>query len=91
MQDFEGFHDIMEEKTISLVPGDRYLIYTDGLIEATDLEKNAYGFGRLNRLLQNDADSGPEQLINKIIDDIRSFTGDAPDYDDLTLCAFKVY
>ncbi|HAJ79909.1 MAG TPA: hypothetical protein DCO75_09065, partial [Fibrobacteres bacterium] len=36
----DKFASILEEKSIPLVSGDRYLIYTDGLIDATDPEKN---------------------------------------------------
>jgi sigma-B regulation protein RsbU (phosphoserine phosphatase) len=90
MQDVEMFADVMEEKNIPLISGDRYLLYTDGLIEAVNPQNKSYGYGRLHTLLTHDTTSNPEQLIDKIITDIRTFTNGAPDHDDLTLLSFRV-
>lgn len=90
MQDVNLFTDITEEKTIPLISGERYLIFTDGLVEAADTKGDSYGLPRLNNLLAHDNDSSPGTLIDKIITDVRSFTKGAPDHDDLTLLCFKV-
>ena len=89
-RDMEQFAANMEEKTIPLVSGDSYMIYTDGLIEATNPQKQPYGFARLNTLLPQQRTCSSEEMVAAVIDDFRSFTGDAPDYDDLAFCIFKV-
>ena len=38
-----------EEQSVPIEPGDLVLLYTDGLVEATDFRTEAYGFGRLER------------------------------------------
>jgi PAS domain S-box-containing protein len=91
MRETHAFAGMMEEKIIPLVAGDRYLVYTDGLIDASDTQKNSYGFARLQTLLSRDRDSEPEQLINGIMADIKSFTHGAPYNDDLTILALRVY
>ncbi len=86
----ESFSGMLEEKSIPLVSGDRYLLYTDGLIEATDPQKNTYGFSRLQLLLSRDRDSDPATLIDLIMNDIKKFSRGEPYHDDLTILAFQV-
>jgi phosphoserine phosphatase RsbU/P len=86
----DEFAKRMEEITIPLIHGDRFLIYTDGLTEATDPEKNNYGIKRLTKLLADDQDSNPEQLISVIMDDIKDFTCESPYHDDLTILCMQV-
>jgi sigma-B regulation protein RsbU (phosphoserine phosphatase) len=91
LQEEKAFSGMLEEINIPLVPGDRYLIYTDGLIDANDPQKNSYGFARLQQLLSRDRDSSPEHLMNMLMADIKKFTRGAPYHDDLTILALQVY
>ena len=86
----EKFREVIEEKAIPLKKGDRFLIYTDGLVDASDPQKNTYGFHRLCGLLARDTDSDAEALIAAIMADIKSFTRGAPYHDDLTILALQV-
>jgi PAS domain S-box-containing protein len=86
----EDFAKIIEEKTIPLNRGDRFLIYTDGLTDATDPDRNMYGLKRLVTLLSSDHDSTPEQLISIIMNDIKEFTQESPYHDDLTILCMQV-
>jgi PAS domain S-box-containing protein len=91
MRDTDPFAGMMEEKIIPLVAGDRYIIYTDGLIDASDPQKNAYGFARLQMLLSRDRDSDPQRLIGALMNDINSFSRGTAYSDDLTILALQVY
>jgi sigma-B regulation protein RsbU (phosphoserine phosphatase) len=86
----EKFGELIEEVSIPLKQGDRFLIYTDGLIDASDPQKDTYGFHRLSQLLAGDKDSDAEALIAVIMADIKSFTRGAPYHDDLTILALQV-
>ncbi|MBD3322430.1 MAG: PAS domain-containing protein, partial [Chitinivibrionales bacterium] len=88
--DPEAFASMIDEVRITLDNGSRFLIYTDGLTEATDPVKNSYGSQRLHSLLSQDQDSSPDQLIEKIMTDVSEFTQDSPYHDDLTILAMKV-
>jgi sigma-B regulation protein RsbU (phosphoserine phosphatase) len=90
LPDADSFSAAIDELTIVLVPGDHFFIYTDGLTEAFDPKKNTYGTERLMNVLSEYGGSTPEQLIDTIIKDIKSFTQGAPYHDDLTLIAFSV-
>lgn len=90
IHDMDTFASMTEEKILDLEEGDSYLLYTDGVTEATDDQKNGYGFGRLKTVLEHYRDSLPEACVAAIADDIRTFTGGADRSDDLTILAFRV-
>jgi PAS domain S-box-containing protein len=91
LQEKNAFSGMLEEISIPLIPGDRYLIYTDGLIDAADPQRNSYGFARLQQLLSRDRGSSPEHLMDLLMTDIKNFTRGAPYHDDLTILALQVY
>ncbi len=84
------FRTLLEEVTIPLKAGDRYLIYTDGLLEAMDPERKTYGLSRLKSMLALDDDNDPEIMLKLILDDVKMFTRNAPVHDDLTILAMDV-
>jgi PAS domain S-box len=88
--EIDKFCKMIEEVSIPLKQGERYLIYTDGLVDASDPQKNSYGFHRLSELLSRDKNSDAETLIASIMADIKAFTCGAPYHDDLTILALQV-
>lgn len=88
--DTDLFATLMGEVSIELRCGDRYLLYTDGLTEAWDEEKNCYGVERLSALLQTSQTSTPDSILDLIMNDIKSFANGAAYHDDLTLLALQV-
>lgn len=81
---------ILQERTISLHQGDRFFIYTDGLIEAMNPDSKFYGQKRLYSLLKDDMTSNADEIIDLVMLDIKKFTRGAPNHDDLTLLALDV-
>ncbi len=67
-----------------LEPGDWLAIFTDGVVEAEDLQQQEYGEMRLISILQAGADATPSLLLNKILTDLDRFVGNAPQHDDVT-------
>jgi PAS domain S-box-containing protein len=91
LSDRESFESTVNEVTIPLHKGERYIIYTDGLTEAFNLQKNTYGLSRLNSVLETKMnDTTPESTLNMILKDIKTFTAGAPYHDDLTVIAMEV-
>jgi sigma-B regulation protein RsbU (phosphoserine phosphatase) len=88
--DHQTFDSLLDEVTIPLEAGDRYLIYTDGLTEATNGEKDSYGMERLEEVVTGARNCDPDGIIQEIMADIRAFTGTAPYHDDLTMLALEV-
>jgi hypothetical protein len=75
----------IEERRDVLLPGERLVIFTDGVSEAFNSDDQEYGEDRLENLLKNRAGGDPVELIKRLIDDVVSFCGDARPGDDMTV------
>ncbi len=68
---------------------DAILIYTDGITEAIDSNKNMYGEERLMNLLKSSNGVTPQQMVKNIIDDVDSFADEIDQFDDITVLSLK--
>ncbi|NIO00804.1 MAG: SpoIIE family protein phosphatase [Candidatus Latescibacteria bacterium] len=73
-----------------LEQGDKVLMATDGIIEATDAEGTEYGRERLEALLQRDRDEQTSKLVERLIKDVDQFANGAVQDDDRTVLAFGI-
>jgi len=78
-----------EVSTLQLEPGDGLLLYTDGVTEAIDQDRNFYGEERLEALLANDKTRTAQELVEQITGDLWGFVGPAPQHDDITVLSFR--
>jgi serine phosphatase RsbU (regulator of sigma subunit) len=80
-----------EEKEITLQAGESVLFYSDGLVEAHDPKREMFGFPRLRRLVaEHDADAEERSLVDFLMDELRSFTGEGWEQeDDITLVTLR--
>jgi sigma-B regulation protein RsbU (phosphoserine phosphatase) len=76
---------LFEQVTVDLSPGDSFLLYTDGLVEAKNGLGEEYGFERLHAAVAHAPD---EAMLDHLLRDLIHFTGTTTQYDDLTLVAF---
>lgn len=65
--------------------GDKLILYTDGVNEAMNSTKMEYGLDNLELYLNNNADKKTNELLNGIINDVKKFTSNSMQRDDLTL------
>lgn len=75
---------------IKLLPNSCIFLYTDGITEAENSERKFYGEKRLQNILQ-EYSSSPKEIIGTVISDIKNFTQNAPQSDDITMLAFHYY
>lgn len=75
----------VDEHTIDLAPGDRLLLYSDGVTDAGNLAHESYGVPRLRTLVRDHRADSAEQIAAAIFDDVLTFQGEAPQFDDMTL------
>lgn len=75
---------------IQINPGDMLYMYTDGVTEATDKNDELYGEERTRDILNKIEEADFEQMLVKVKEDIDVFVGDAPQFDDITMLAFKM-
>ena len=94
-----------EEHSVPIEPGDLVLLYTDGLVEATDFRTEAYGFGRLERAFGRAASqtgrseradrpdrAGQARAIRtQILEDVSHFKGENYQADDLSLVVARFH
>ncbi|MCB2210123.1 SpoIIE family protein phosphatase [bacterium] len=76
-------------KTITLSPGQTLFLYTDGITEAQDKSGAFYGYERLQTVLKDEFGKPAEDLRNRILGNVQSFTGLAPRLDDVTLIVIR--
>jgi serine phosphatase RsbU (regulator of sigma subunit) len=69
--------------------GDILLLYTDGVHEAMNLSKEDFGLERLEMVFHKAHHASPEKIVQAILTSIRDFTGELPQYDDITLMVIK--
>jgi sigma-B regulation protein RsbU (phosphoserine phosphatase) len=68
-----------------LIPGDRVIIYSDGISEARGTKGEFYGVERLRNVIALHAAANWDRIHEAILDDVRAFTEDTPQADDITL------
>ncbi|NCC25879.1 MAG: PAS domain-containing protein [Deltaproteobacteria bacterium] len=77
------------QETIHLAPGDKVLLVSDGLLEATDSGRRMFGDERFEDLLADLRHVSPADLIQGLLNDLQAFIGDQPLTDDVSLLAFE--
>ena len=83
-------HVRFEQKAVTLEVGDILLLYTDGIVEAEDHAGEFFGIDRLSKLIQETADSTPQQIIDSVLEQVRIFTGVRHFNDDISMVVMKV-
>ncbi|MBR4874071.1 MAG: SpoIIE family protein phosphatase [Clostridia bacterium] len=73
---------------LTLYPGDRLFLYTDGVPEATNKEPQLYGEDRLLTFMNQNATVDAVTLLPALKADIDEFVGEAPQFDDITMLMF---
>jgi sigma-B regulation protein RsbU (phosphoserine phosphatase) len=73
------------KEKIELTKEMRLISFTDGVTEAENSQQELYGEERLKDFILANAHKSSEQLIELLIEDLRSFVGDADQSDDITL------
>jgi phosphoserine phosphatase RsbU/P len=85
---FEGAS--YDEEFIDLMPGDLFVLYTDGLVEAENRAGQMFGRKRLERLVRNHAHLRAAELCETIYTEMRRFTRESRLDDDTTIVVAKV-
>ncbi len=78
------------EHEIELHPGDTVFVYTDGVPEATNSDDELFGTDRMLESLNRDKDAEPEVMLKNLKSNIDGFVGTAPQFDDITMFAFRM-
>lgn len=74
-----------EEGNVQMPSGSILAIFTDGVTEAQNMQGDFFGSERLMEVLASPDSQPCPALLQRILDEIQSFAGDAPQSDDITL------
>ena len=84
-----GFEIPFESETLSLNKGETLLLYTDGIPEATSNNKDFYEDETLENYFLNNSKISASEFIDNLLADIKKFTGNVPQSDDITALYLK--
>ncbi|MDY4587793.1 MAG: PP2C family protein-serine/threonine phosphatase [Oscillospiraceae bacterium] len=73
------------QNEITIAPGDRIFLYTDGVTEATNSQNQLYGEERLSAFMNSHTGENAEEILHDLKTDIYAFQGEAPQFDDITM------
>ena len=76
---------------LELGKGDIIFLYTDGVTEATDANNELYGEDRLLACLNANKDLTVKEICERVKEDVDAFVKEAPQFDDITMLAFKYF
>lgn len=78
-----------DSNIIVLKPGDSLFFYTDGVTEAFNSKEEEFMEKRLENSLLNKNNLTAKDLVEKVIEDVKSFTSGTEQSDDITCLALK--
>ena len=73
-----------------LRPGQILVLYTDGITEAQNPDREMFGEARLQAFIRRHADEDAQRLMERLYQSVVDFTEGAPQYDDMTLIVMKM-
>ena len=74
---------------LTLAPGARLFVYTDGVPEATNAQTEMFGIERMLAVLNQDAAASPEATLRNVRRAVDDFVQDAEQFDDLTMLCME--
>ena len=78
-----------KQHEFQLQPGDSLFVYTDGVAEATNENKELFGTDRMLTALNKDPDAIPQQVLKNVQEAIDTFVAGAEQFDDITMLCLK--
>ena len=72
-----------------VMPDSTVFLYTDGLTEAMNKERQMFGLNRVEAVLGTCTDKLPEEILKTVAETVHGFVGDAEQSDDLTMLAIR--
>src|SRR5947209_20058387 len=83
------FDRLTVDFAVPLERDDCLILYTDGVTETLSTEGDEFGLDRMMQSVRASANEGAQAIVKKIIEDVRDFTGSAPQNDDITVIAIR--
>jgi len=85
----EDIAEFVNQITVPLNIGDVVILYTDGITEAENLDKQMYEQERLCEIIKQNWQKTAQEIRMVIIEDVHQFIGNQKIFDDITLLVLK--
>jgi serine phosphatase RsbU (regulator of sigma subunit) len=85
----DGYKSHIEQASYSFEKNDLLIMYTDGIIEATNEAGEEYGFDRLQIVLRENTELSPKQITDKVLHNLYEYTGKRDLNDDYSIIILK--
>jgi len=85
----EDIIKFISQTCVQLESGDGIVLYTDGITEAENLERQQYGLERLCQIVSQTWQGAADVIKNQVINDVRRHIGSQKIYDDITVLVLK--
>ena len=76
--------------TISMAPGDRLFVYTDGVIDTPNPDGESFGLERLKDVLDANMEASLSELKSAVLKTLNQYTEKGLSHDDVTLIALEI-
>lgn len=80
-----------EEHSINVAPGDTLFVYTDGLTDRVNREREFYSIDRVAALLDNSGDADLDAVYDSIYDDVLNFAATEEFKDDIAFVVTRFH
>ena len=84
-----GLGENFEQQTVQLDPGDRVILYSDGVTEAMNSDRELFGKSRLTRILLDTAGIGIEESVSRLLAELKKWQGGLNWHDDISILAME--
>lgn len=78
-----------QSRSVTMVPGDITVLYTDGITESRNKENKEFEEERLIKLLKKDIKLSAQELTDKVHDEVDTFISGVDQMDDMTMVAIR--
>jgi sigma-B regulation protein RsbU (phosphoserine phosphatase) len=85
----QGVASTYAETTLQLASGDTLIIFTDGLVEATNAQGWEFGEDRLLAALRAPVEETAPVLLGRLLGEVGFFVGETRQQDDITCLVFR--
>jgi sigma-B regulation protein RsbU (phosphoserine phosphatase) len=78
------------EVSVGLESGDLFAMFSDGIVEASNIKYEEFGPRRLENVLRQNFHRSPQEIIDTLFEEVREFEQGRPPRDDQTIVLIRV-
>jgi sigma-B regulation protein RsbU (phosphoserine phosphatase) len=83
------FEKTIKDQSMPLNPGDRAVLYTDGVVEAMNEQSEEYSDERFYDFVRDNSEASSEDFVKGLLADLEDHKGRAEQHDDITIVTFR--